>query len=131
MVRPEILADVASITRAHEMEVVNHYNIRRVVDVYASVQDRDLGAVGRESVIALMLDPAMDEAEREHLVEGARKVFTQVRLAVRDWGKMIARLKEASAGLRANPPQLRSFSTTASIRSASAFPIPPALRSSR
>src|SRR4029079_16196220 len=26
----------------------NHYNIRRVVDVYASVQDRDLGAVGRE-----------------------------------------------------------------------------------
>jgi multidrug efflux pump subunit AcrB len=48
MVRPEILADVASITRAHEMEVVNHYNIRRVVDIYASVQDRDLGAVGRE-----------------------------------------------------------------------------------
>jgi len=48
MVHPEILADVASITRANEMEVVNHYNIRRVVDIYASVQDRDLGAVGRE-----------------------------------------------------------------------------------
>jgi multidrug efflux pump subunit AcrB len=30
------------------MEVINHYNIRRVVDVYASVQDRDLGAVGRD-----------------------------------------------------------------------------------
>jgi multidrug efflux pump subunit AcrB len=28
--------------------VLNHYNIRRVVDIYASVQDRDLGAVGRE-----------------------------------------------------------------------------------
>jgi multidrug efflux pump subunit AcrB len=26
----------------------NHYNIRRVVDIYASVQDRDLGAVGRD-----------------------------------------------------------------------------------
>jgi multidrug efflux pump subunit AcrB len=46
--RPEILADVASITRSNEMAVLNHYNIRRVVDIYASVQDRDLGAVGRE-----------------------------------------------------------------------------------
>ena len=45
---PEILADVASITRSNEVAVFNHYNIRRVVDVYASVQDRDLGAVGRE-----------------------------------------------------------------------------------
>jgi multidrug efflux pump subunit AcrB len=43
---PEILADVASITRSNEMAVLNHYNIRRVVDIYASVQDRDLGAVG-------------------------------------------------------------------------------------
>jgi multidrug efflux pump subunit AcrB len=45
---PEILADVASIQRANEMEVVSHYNIRRVVDIYAAVQGRDLGAVGRE-----------------------------------------------------------------------------------
>jgi multidrug efflux pump subunit AcrB len=46
--RPEILADVASIKRANEMEVISHYNIRRVVDIYAAVQGRDLGAVGRE-----------------------------------------------------------------------------------
>jgi CzcA family heavy metal efflux pump len=46
--RPEILTDVASITRASEMEVVSHYNIRRVVDIYGAVQDRDLGAVGRD-----------------------------------------------------------------------------------
>jgi multidrug efflux pump subunit AcrB len=45
---PEILADVASITRSNEMEAITHYNIRRVVDVYASVQGRDLGAVGRD-----------------------------------------------------------------------------------
>ena len=45
---PEILADVASIQRANEMEVISHYNIRRVVDIYAAVQGRDLGAVGRE-----------------------------------------------------------------------------------
>jgi multidrug efflux pump subunit AcrB len=47
--RPEILADVASIRRTNEMEVINHYNIRRVVDIYAAVQGRDLGAVGREA----------------------------------------------------------------------------------
>jgi multidrug efflux pump subunit AcrB len=46
--RPEILADVASIRRTNEMEVINHYNIRRVVDIYTAVQGRDLGAVGRE-----------------------------------------------------------------------------------
>ena len=48
MTGPGILADVASITRSNEMAVLNHYNIRRVVDIYASVQDRDLGAVGGE-----------------------------------------------------------------------------------
>jgi multidrug efflux pump subunit AcrB len=46
--RPEILADVASIQRANEMEVISHYNIRRLVDIYAAVQGRDLGAVGRD-----------------------------------------------------------------------------------
>jgi CzcA family heavy metal efflux pump len=45
---PEILSDLAQVDRGHEMEVVNHYNIRRVVDVYANVQDRDLGAVSRQ-----------------------------------------------------------------------------------
>jgi CzcA family heavy metal efflux pump len=46
--RPAILADVASIHRTSEMEVINHYNIRRILDIYANVQDRDLGAVGRD-----------------------------------------------------------------------------------
>src|SRR6202042_2185273 len=43
-----ILVDVASIERTSEPVSINHYNIRRVVDIYASVQGRDLGAVGRE-----------------------------------------------------------------------------------
>ena len=30
------------------MAVVTHYNIRRVIDIYGAVQDRDLGAVGRD-----------------------------------------------------------------------------------
>jgi multidrug efflux pump subunit AcrB len=46
--RPEILADVASVSRADEMAVVSHYNIRRVLDIYGAVQGRDLGAVGRD-----------------------------------------------------------------------------------
>src|SRR5207244_10449156 len=52
--RLDILADVASITRASEMAVLSHYNIRRVVDIYGGVQDRDLGAVGRD--IARVVD---------------------------------------------------------------------------
>ena len=48
MIHPEILSNVASLSRADEMEVMSHYNIRRVVDIYGAVQDRDLGAVGRD-----------------------------------------------------------------------------------
>jgi multidrug efflux pump subunit AcrB len=43
-----ILADVASMTRSQEPQVLSHYNIRRVIDIYGAVQDRDLGAVGRD-----------------------------------------------------------------------------------
>jgi multidrug efflux pump subunit AcrB len=46
--RPEILEDVASISRNNEMAVISHYNIRRVIDIYASVQDRDLGGAGND-----------------------------------------------------------------------------------
>ncbi len=43
-----ILGDVAGISRSSEMQVITHYDIRRTVDIYASVQDRDLGAVGKD-----------------------------------------------------------------------------------
>jgi multidrug efflux pump subunit AcrB len=46
--KPEILGDVATMSRGSGLAVVSHYNIRRVVDIFGSVQDRDLGAVGRE-----------------------------------------------------------------------------------
>jgi CzcA family heavy metal efflux pump len=48
MSRSEILADVADLRRSSEMAVVSHYNIRRVIDIYASVEDRDLGSAGKE-----------------------------------------------------------------------------------
>ena len=62
--RPGILANVASIARGNEMAVLSHYNIRRVVDIYGAVQDRDLGAVGRD--IARIVD-----AHRAHLPRGS------------------------------------------------------------
>jgi multidrug efflux pump subunit AcrB len=46
--QPSILADVATIKRSQEMADIDHYNIRRVVDVYANVQGRDLGSIGRD-----------------------------------------------------------------------------------
>jgi CzcA family heavy metal efflux pump len=45
---PEILSDLATVGRGTEMAVINHFNIRRVLDVYGNVQDRDLGSVSRQ-----------------------------------------------------------------------------------
>ncbi len=46
--QPEILSDVAALSRTTELGVVTHYNIRRTVDIFGSVQDRDLGGVGSD-----------------------------------------------------------------------------------
>jgi multidrug efflux pump subunit AcrB len=43
-----VLGDLTSIHRGEEMAVVSHYNIRRVIDIYGAVQDRDLGAVAKD-----------------------------------------------------------------------------------
>jgi multidrug efflux pump subunit AcrB len=45
--QPEILTDLADISRQSELGILTHYNIRRVVDIYGSVQDQDLGSVAR------------------------------------------------------------------------------------
>jgi multidrug efflux pump subunit AcrB len=45
---PEILTDVANIERESEPAVITHYNIRRTIDIYGSVQGRDLGGVGAD-----------------------------------------------------------------------------------
>jgi len=44
--QPEILSDLADISRENEPAVLTHYNIRRTVDIYGSVQGTDLGSVG-------------------------------------------------------------------------------------
>jgi multidrug efflux pump subunit AcrB len=46
--RPGILANVASLKRSTEMQAVSHYNIRRIIEIYGAVQDRDLGSASRD-----------------------------------------------------------------------------------
>jgi multidrug efflux pump subunit AcrB len=44
----QLLANLASITPASEPATIYHYNITPVVDVYANVQDTDLGSVSHQ-----------------------------------------------------------------------------------
>ena len=45
---PQILASLASIQRGVGLGVVSHYDIQPVIDIYGSVQGRDLGGVARD-----------------------------------------------------------------------------------
>jgi multidrug efflux pump subunit AcrB len=45
---PQILGNLASVRRAASPAVISHYNIQPVIDIYGSVQGRDLGGVARE-----------------------------------------------------------------------------------
>jgi len=46
--QPQILTSIAGIQRGVGMATVSHYNIAPVIDIYGSVQGRDLGAVARQ-----------------------------------------------------------------------------------
>ena len=60
--RPEILASVASINRSIGGAVVSHYDIQPLIDIYGSVQGRDLGGVARE--VNRIVEDAKKEAPR-------------------------------------------------------------------
>ncbi|MGB6789281.1 MAG: efflux RND transporter permease subunit, partial [Candidatus Acidiferrales bacterium] len=45
---PQILGNVASVTRGAEMADVSDYNIQPVVDIYGTAEGRDLGALSRD-----------------------------------------------------------------------------------
>jgi multidrug efflux pump subunit AcrB len=62
-----ILADFASISRDAGMGVVSHYNVQPVIDIFGSVQRRDLGSVSKE------LLPIV-EASRKDLPRGSQLV---------------------------------------------------------
>ncbi len=44
---PQLLGNLATISRGSEQDVVSHYDIQPVIDVYGDVQGRDLGGVAR------------------------------------------------------------------------------------
>jgi CzcA family heavy metal efflux pump len=46
---PQLLSNLVQLSPAARAATVNHYNVQPVVDVYASTQDRDLGAVAADT----------------------------------------------------------------------------------
>jgi multidrug efflux pump subunit AcrB len=56
---PQILANVASIQRGAGMAVVSHYDVQPVIDIFGSVQGRDLGGVASD------IRKIIDESQRE------------------------------------------------------------------
>jgi multidrug efflux pump subunit AcrB len=65
--RPQILSNLASISRASSMAAVSHYNVQPVINIYGSVQGRDLGGVASE------IDRVVDESQKE-LPRGSRTI---------------------------------------------------------
>ena len=53
---PQLLSNLVSVGRSVAPEIVNHYNVQPVIDVYANVDRRDLGSVGAgvEKIVAEM-----------------------------------------------------------------------------
>ena len=68
-IKPEILADVASISRETEFPVITEFNIRRTLDVYGAVQGRDLGSVSR----------AIDKVIEKHKAELTKGNFVEMK----------------------------------------------------
>ena len=64
-----LLTNIATIQRTMEPASINHYNIRRVIDIYGAVQGKDLGAVGRE----------VDQVVNRHKKDLPRGSFVTVR----------------------------------------------------
>ena len=44
----QLLSNLATVDRGVATEIVNHYNVQPVFDVYANVDRRDLGGVGAD-----------------------------------------------------------------------------------
>jgi multidrug efflux pump subunit AcrB len=44
--RPQLLGNLATLSRSESPEILNHYNVQPVYDILANVQGRDLGGIG-------------------------------------------------------------------------------------
>jgi multidrug efflux pump subunit AcrB len=59
---PQLLSNISHIVPSVQPAVVNHYNIRPTMDIYASVDNRDLGAVSED--IQKLVDTASKKASK-------------------------------------------------------------------
>lgn len=64
---PQILGNLASISRGASMAAVSHYNVQPVINIYGSVQGRDLGGLAGE------IDRVVGESQKD-LPRGSRTV---------------------------------------------------------
>src|SRR6201982_37215 len=65
---PQILASLRSFTRGSEMAVVSHYNIQPVIDIFGSVDGRDLGGVSRD-IAKIIEDSKKDLPQGSQIIE--------------------------------------------------------------
>jgi multidrug efflux pump subunit AcrB len=71
---PQLLTNVARLERSTTPAVVNHYDVQPVFDVYANVQDRDLGSVARE--VTKVLDQFQSKVPAGSFIEVRGQVET-------------------------------------------------------
>src|SRR5262245_50044691 len=74
---PQILGNLASISRGTQPATISHYNAQPVVDVYGGVQDTDLGAVAKQ------VQRLAAQSEKE-LPRGSRMIVRGQILTMRD-----------------------------------------------
>ncbi|HTT41170.1 MAG TPA: efflux RND transporter permease subunit [Burkholderiales bacterium] len=65
--QPEILGNVASLTRGAERAVISHWNVQPVIDIYGGVQQRDLGGVA-DDVTAIVGESKKDLPKGSRLI---------------------------------------------------------------
>ena len=70
----QLLSNVAHMQRGTTASVVNHYNVQPLYDVYANVQDRDLGSVASE--VSRVLDEFRPKLPRGSVFETRGQVET-------------------------------------------------------
>ena len=71
---PQLLSNLAGVSRSVSAEIVNHYNVQPVYDIYANVDRRDLGSVG--SAVQRIVDQAAEKAPRGTTLDVRGQVST-------------------------------------------------------
>jgi multidrug efflux pump subunit AcrB len=70
----QLLGNLAQMERGHTASVVNHYNVQPVYDVYANVQDRDLGGFSKD--VAKIIDGMKSKLPAGSFLETRGQVAT-------------------------------------------------------